>query len=105
MLVPFGFTDQTGMKWRPAIVVSTDRYNEETPDVLIASVTGNLRAIPHPGDHRLVDWQGAGLLVPSLGQTKLGTVDASILGRRLGALSSTDLSAIERGLREALGLA
>jgi hypothetical protein len=28
-------------------VVSTDRYNQQSPDVLIASITGNLQAIPH----------------------------------------------------------
>lgn len=104
VLVPFDSTDRSGAKWRPAVVVSSDRYNQETPDVLIASVTGNLRAIRHPGDHAVADWQAAGLLRPSLVQAKLATVEASIIGRRLGALSPADLAAFDRGLEEALGL-
>src|SRR6266542_6823636 len=61
VLVPFSFTDRSGSKWRPAVVVSSDQYNWQTPDVVIASVTGNLAAIRHPGDHRIQDWQTAGL--------------------------------------------
>ena len=49
VLVPFDFTDRSGVKWRPAVVVSTDDYNRTTPDVLIVSITSNLRALPHPG--------------------------------------------------------
>ena len=104
VLVPFDFTNRSGTKWRPAIVVSSNRYNRATPDVVVASVTGNLRAIRHPGDCLLTDWQAAGLLKPSLAQTKLATIEASVVGRRLGSLSSQDLAAFEAGLREALGL-
>lgn len=104
VLVLFDFTNRSGAKWRPAIVVSADRYNRQTPDVLIASVTGNLKAIRHPGDHRIADWQAAGLLKPSLAQTKFATIEASLIGRRLGTLSTAARAALERGLREALAL-
>ncbi|MHB2015887.1 MAG: type II toxin-antitoxin system PemK/MazF family toxin [Candidatus Xenobia bacterium] len=104
VLVPFDFTDRTGSKMRPALVVSTDHYNKASPDVLLASITGNLQAIPHVGDHLLVDWKRAGLLKPSLVQVKLATVEAAFLGRKLGRLSSRDLHAFEEGLRRAMGL-
>lgn len=105
VLVPFDFTDRSGSKWRPAVVISSDRYNREAPDVLIASITSNLSAIRHPGDHVVGDWQAAALLRPSLLQTKIATVDSSMIGRKLGELSPTDLAAFERGFAEALGLA
>ncbi len=104
VLAPLDFTNQSGSKWRPAVVVSTGRYNQITPDVVVASITSNLHAIAHPGDHRIRDWQAAGLLKPSLAQTKLATVEASVIGRKLGSLTDNDLAAVERGLREALGL-
>lgn len=104
VLVPFDFTDRSGSKWRPAVVISTERYNRTTPDVLIASITGNLNAIPHPGDHVLDEWQAAGLVKPSLAQTKLATIEASMIGRRLGRLSQADILALNDGLREALSL-
>jgi mRNA interferase MazF len=105
VLVPFDFTDRPERKWRPVVFVSSDRYNQETPDLLIASITVNPRAVPHPGDHHVVQWRAAGLLRPSLAQTKLATVEASITGRKLGRLADSDLAALELGLREAFGLA
>jgi len=103
VLVPFDFTDRSGAKWRPAVVVSSERYNQQTPDLIIASVTGNLGAIAHPGDYQITNWQAAGLLIPSLAQTKLATIEASIAGRKLGSLTDADLEGLDRGLREALG--
>lgn len=34
--VPMDFTDRSGTKMRPAVVVSSDEYNNTCPDVLIA---------------------------------------------------------------------
>lgn len=98
------FTDRSGSKLRPAVVLSSDEYNRRTPDVLIASVTGNLSAIPHPGDHRIKRWKASGLLKPSLAQTKLATVEATIIRRKLGQLDEEDLATLSHGLREALVL-
>ena len=49
-------------------------------------------------------WQEAGLLRPSLVQAKIATIEASIIERRLGRLSRQDLEALDRGLRQSLGL-
>lgn len=104
VLVPFDFTDGSGAKMRPAVIVSSDEYNGTSPDVLLASVTGNLDAIEHPGDHRVVDWKRAGLLRASLVQAKIATVESSCVHRRLGRLSTRDLRAVDQGLRQAMGL-
>lgn len=103
VLVPIDFTDRSGSKVRPAVVVSAEEYNRG-PDVLIASITSNREPLPHPGDHRLKEWKAAGLLKPSLAQTKLATVEAFMIRRKLGALAAEDLAVFEDGLREALGL-
>lgn len=104
VLVRMDFTDRSGSAWRPVVVISSDQYNDETPDIVVASITANVRALPHPGDHLLADWRAAGLLRPSPAQTKLTTVESSIIGRKLGTLTSADLQAVKRGLREALAL-
>ena len=38
-LVPFPFTDQRTLKRRPAVVVSTQRYNRGCPDIILMAVT------------------------------------------------------------------
>lgn len=103
VLVRFPFTSAATSKQRPAIVISSDTYNQRSPDVMIASITSQVGALPHPGDHVIADWKGAGLLKPSLAQTKIATVEQSMITRRLGRLGGGDWAAVERGLRTALG--
>jgi mRNA interferase MazF len=43
VLVPFPFTDQSGTKRRPAVVVSGRRYHTERPDLIIMAVTSQSR--------------------------------------------------------------
>ena len=40
-LVPFPFSDQTGNKVRPVIIISNNRYNERAHDVVVAAITSN----------------------------------------------------------------
>jgi mRNA interferase MazF len=101
--VPIGFTNQAGAKPRPAVIVSDDTYNRRTPDVIIASITSNLREIP-PDDYLLADWRAAGLKAPSLLQAKLMTVAQPVIRRRIGQLSARDLATFDSGLRKSLGL-
>lgn len=104
VLVPFEFTDRSGTKFRPAVVITSDEYQRTSPDLLLAAVTGNVNALPHPGDHALSDWERAGLRRPSLVQMKVTTVEQGVIQQKLGRLSKRDLQAVEQGLRVALGL-
>lgn len=62
VLVAMDFTNRSGSKVRPALVVSVEEYNGESPDVLIASITSNRNAVDHPGDLWLQNWEAANLL-------------------------------------------
>jgi len=39
ILVSFPFTDQTATKKRPAVVISSNPYNQKRPDLIIMAVT------------------------------------------------------------------
>jgi mRNA interferase MazF len=39
VLVPFPFTDQSGIKKRPAVVVSSTAYNTNRRDIVIMAIT------------------------------------------------------------------
>ena len=41
VLVPFPFSDRSGQKVRPAVVVSNDRYNKKGSDIILCAVTTN----------------------------------------------------------------
>lgn len=42
LLVPFPFSDQSGKKVRPVVVVSNDEFNRHSEDVIVVSVTSNV---------------------------------------------------------------
>ena len=65
VLVPFPFTDQSGVKKRPAVVVSSAAYNEARRDVVIMAVTSQLKSSGAFGEVIIQDWQAASLLRPS----------------------------------------
>lgn len=42
LLVPFPFSDQSGKKVRPVIVISDDEFNKSSEDVIVVGVTSNI---------------------------------------------------------------
>lgn len=103
MLVNFVFTEGTEAKRRPALVVSTEAYQQGRQEAIVAAITSNV-AQQLVGDHLLSDWQAAGLLYPSRVTAILRTVKQGMIARRLGRLGRTDLQAVEHKLRTILGL-
>ncbi len=44
VLVPFPFTDQSGGKKRPAVIVSSSDYNANRRDLIIMAITSQVRS-------------------------------------------------------------
>ena len=105
VLVPFPFSEMHGAKRRPALVVSSDRYNSVSREVIIAQITSRVQAPPRPGDHKIGEWQNAGLLAPSLVRARLATLNSSLVARKLGKMPEPDMRAIGTRLADALDLA
>jgi len=92
VLVPFPFTDQTVSKKRPAVVVSSDAYHRDRPDVIVAV-----------GDVLIEDWREAGLVKASLIKPVFTTVEQRLILRKLGALQPTDLVALRTAIQQVIG--
>ncbi|MBI3953974.1 MAG: type II toxin-antitoxin system PemK/MazF family toxin [Chloroflexi bacterium] len=102
VLVQFVYPDQTGVKLRPALVLSTDTYHRGRQEVILAGITSNIHRML-VGDTVVQDWQAAGLLAPSVVTGILQTVKQSTLSRSLGSLSARDLRTVEANIRVAIG--
>lgn len=103
VLVPFPFTDQSATKKRPAVVVSSDAYHRDRPDVILMAVTSQLRPSAGVGEIPVQHWKQAGLLRPSVLKPLLATVERRLLIRKLGRLETHDRDALGRGLKTILG--
>jgi mRNA interferase MazF len=104
VLVSFPFTDQTGIKKRPAIVVSSDAYQRQRPDVVLMAVTSQLlRPAGAVGEVLITEWQKAGLPKASLIKPVFATIEKRLILRKLGELQEPDRSALRQALAAALG--
>ena len=103
ILVPFPFTDQTTVKKRPAVVVSSDAYNNSREDLIIMAVTSRLHQVNKPGEELVSDWQGAGLLKPSVFKPILATIENTLVLKQLGCLRPEDCRTLGRILEKILG--
>lgn len=103
VLVSFVFSDESGKKLRPAVVISSAAYGRSRHEIIIAAITSNIRR-RFFGDHLIADWKGAGLLFPSLATGIFRTVKRTMVDRKLGAMPKRDMEAIDQKLRHSLGL-
>ncbi len=99
VLVPFPFTDLSGSKVRPALVLIATSL-----DVTLAFVTTQLQW-QEPTDLLLSPGNLNGLKKTSLIRlSKLATIDAKLVQGRLGNLDANQLQAIHQSLRLLLKL-
>jgi mRNA interferase MazF len=103
ILVPFPFTDQTGTKKRPAVVVSSAAYHRERVDLIIMAVTSHVRPQLGFGEVALASWKRSGLLKPSVAKPVLTTIERRLVLRRLGRLGDVDRASLAATLRDILG--
>jgi len=102
VLVPFPFADLSEIRVRPAVVISTEQFNQDTGDVTVAMITSQPRL--GPTDWGLREWAEAGLKLPSWVRSRLVTLDQGLIRFSPGRLSRADLDAVQNRIRIALGL-
>jgi mRNA interferase MazF len=103
VLVRFIFSDETGERQRPALIVSSDAYHQSRQEAIIAAITSRTDRIL-AGDHLISDWQEAGLLFPSVATGVIRTIKQGMIAKKLGTMPLPDMKKIEGNLRAALGL-
>ena len=98
VLVSFPFTDASGARRRPALVL----IDAGDDDVVVARITSQI--VRGPFDVELIEWQEAGLLLPSVVRLiKLATLDKDLISRRLGVITIADAMKVCSVLDRLLG--
>lgn len=103
VLIRFVFTNGSGAKRRPAVIVSTSEYHQGRQEAIVAAITSNVDR-PLVGHHLISGWQEAGLLFPSVATGIIRTIKQTMIERRLGTIPPAGVQAIQEQLRHALGL-
>ena len=103
VLVRFVFADETGVKQRPAVIISSDTYHQQRQEAIISAITSRIDRIL-VGDHVINDWREAGLLFPSVATGIIRTIKQSLVVRKLGKMPEDDLKEIDKQLSIAFGI-
>jgi len=103
VLVNFVFSDETGARRRPAVIVSSDAYHHGRQEAIIAAIISQTERVLI-GDHLIKDWQGAGLLFPSVATGIIRTIKQGMIAQKLGAMPQFDMQAADSKLCVALAL-
>ncbi len=94
VLVPFPFTDLSSSKQRPCLVLAPIKVSRLGDLFVVAMMTSQVVSRAFPNDVALKDWKGAGLPKPTLVRlSKVVTVEAKLIRKRLGVLAADDKSA------------
>lgn len=107
VIVDVPFSNHSGVKPRPALVISAEPFHRDIPDVIVCPISSQPMYYRHPGkgDCPLREWKAVGLRHPSTVRvSKVLGVDKQIARRILGHVSEGDLARVETELRHALGL-
>ncbi len=106
VLVDYPFSDRTGSKVRPALVVQTDSLNQRIDDTILVAIS---RSTHRAGPTQLFidiatpEGAAAGLRQNSMIQCEnLLTYDQRLIITAIGRLSATQLRQIDDCLRNAL---
>ncbi len=102
VLVDFGFSEGTGSKKRPALIISSDSYHKNRQEVIVVAITHNIKRVLF-GDARIDKWKEAGLLYPSLVTGIIRTIKDSMIIYRLGTLLQQDFQKVQENLRKTIG--
>src|SRR5206468_12004199 len=89
VLVPFPFTAFTTLKQRPCVVLSSARFNDSRPDVILAAITSRVSERPGEDEYVLTEkeWTAASLPKPSMVKAgKIVTIDQRLVRRAVGHL-------------------
>lgn len=98
------FPGITGIKRRPALVVSTDAYHVARPDVILGLLTGQVAVATSPMDYVLKDWDAAGLHTPTAFRTFLITLPQEDVIAVIGHLSVQDWTVVQERIRLSLAV-
>ena len=103
VLVRFVFADEKGVKQRPGLIVSTDRYHEDRRETILAAITSNVGRLLI-GDYKIRAWRESGLPYHSIVTGIVRTIKHDMIAAKMGELPASELRSVENKLREILAL-
>lgn len=96
VIVPFPFTNLSGIKQRPVLILSKKEYNTAAEDVITCGITSNLKNDAHSIRIDNTNLLEGKVLAPSrIKVDKLFTLHQSIIIKRMGRLNQDTIREVK----------
>jgi len=95
VVVKFPFASSFKYKARPAVVISSDYYNNKSRETLLIMAISSKISSKLTFEMLLEDWKDAGLLKESILKSSIATIEKDYVLTRLGRLSNNDIKVLE----------
>lgn len=103
VLIPVPFTDLSSRKRRPVVVVSSDKYNDESADIVVVAMTSNPSLTPWALPITLGDVRAGRLNRPGIIRAdKIYTLAQSLVVNRFGSVTAVMLERIHATVHQVL---
>ena len=101
-VVLLDFPGVTGVKRRPTVILSSEMYHKNRPDLIVGLITSQTGAATGPTDYTIQDWLAAGLRVASAFRSFLTTLPPTAHPVKIGKLSERDWNTVRSRVKTAL---
>lgn len=91
-----------GTKRRPTVILSSDTYHANRPDIIVGLITSQIASALGPTDYAKKDWASAGLRVPSAFRAFVVTLPRPSDTMRIGKLSDIDWQEVRARVQTAV---
>ena len=104
VLAELPYSDENGSKQRPALVISSDAYNQSSPDVILAKITGSDYGTPYELPLNASMLKSGELSKPcyiDLGNFR--AVDKKLILRDIATLNEKSIKSCDEKIRKVFG--
>tara|TARA_Y100000310_G_scaffold345532_1_gene466147 strand:- start:11220 stop:11567 length:348 start_codon:yes stop_codon:yes gene_type:complete len=101
VLVPFPFTNLSGIKQRPVLILSSKEYNQKGEDIITCGITSNLSDKEH--SILITEKEMLSGKLPKASRIKsdkIFTLEKSIVKRKFGKVNSSVLEKVKKEIFE-----
>jgi len=107
VLIPFPFTDLSGTKKRPVLVISSDEFNRLSEDVIVVQITSNLRSGFEEYNVRISNddleiCYGEPIIPSIVKPYRIFSLDKRLIIRKIGKLSEDKFREVLEKLKEVI---
>ncbi len=99
VVVKFPFASSTKYKARPAVIISSDKYNTNKRNTLLIMAISSSQENKLDFETDVEYWKDAGLLKPSIFKSAIATIEKEYIITKIGSLSDNDIKQLENMIK------